>query len=55
MLTAMTIILLLALALLVVGIVVGTIRDIHDDGYGRRPPPRSHFPDPFDPGLHMRH
>lgn len=54
MITAMTEIFLLALALLVVGIVVTTIRGIHDDGYGRRPPPTSHYPDRFDPASRMR-
>ncbi|HLN77716.1 MAG TPA: hypothetical protein VK204_11780 [Nocardioidaceae bacterium] len=39
---------------LVVAIAVATLRDIHDDGYGRRPTPPSHHPDPFEPGLRLR-
>jgi hypothetical protein len=49
MITAMTEILILALVLLVVPVVITTIRDIHDDGYGRRLPPQSHLPDLFHP------
>lgn len=36
-----------------VTIVAVTIHDIHDDGYGRRPAPKSHH-DPFEPGLRLR-
>ena len=38
---------------LVVAVALSTLRDIYDDGYGRRPPPRSHQPDPFEPGSRM--
>ena len=36
-----------------VAVVLATVRDIHDDGYGRRQGPRSHY-DPFEPGIGMR-
>jgi hypothetical protein len=49
MITAMSTIIILAIALFVVPVVLATIRDIHDDGYGRRPPPESHLPDLFHP------
>jgi hypothetical protein len=39
---------------LVVAGALAAIRDIYDDGYGRRPPPPSHYPDPFDPASGMR-
>ncbi len=55
MITAMTELLILSVIVLVVAVVVSTIRDIHDDGYGRRQPPTSHFPDPFDPATRLRH
>lgn len=33
---------------------MATLRDIYDDGYGRRPPPPSHLPDTFDPRNGIR-
>jgi hypothetical protein len=39
---------------LVVAVVLSTLRDIYDDGYGHRPPPPSHHPDAFDPRLRTR-
>jgi hypothetical protein len=38
---------------LVVAAVLAALRDIHDDGYGHRPPPQSHHPDTFDPNLDL--
>ena len=49
----MTELLIILGIVLVVAILVATIRDIHDDGYGRRPAPPSHH-DPFEPGLRLR-
>jgi hypothetical protein len=50
MITAMTaIIVFWTIVLLVAGVLVA-LRDIYDDGYGRRPPPPSHHPDQFQPG-----
>jgi hypothetical protein len=50
MITAMTaIIVFWTIVLLVAGVLVA-LRDIYDDGYGRRPPPPSHYPDQFQPG-----
>lgn len=39
---------------LVVATVVATLRDVYDDGLGRRQPPASHHPDPFDPARRLR-
>jgi hypothetical protein len=55
MITAMTEILIIALLILAVAVVLTTIRDIHDDGYGRRPPPPSRHPDLFHPTSHRPH
>jgi hypothetical protein len=49
----MTAILILLGILFVVAIAAATLRDIHGDGYGRRPAPPSHH-DPFEPGLRLR-
>lgn len=50
MITAMTTaLILLAVALL---IAFATLRDVHNDGYGRRRPPESHPRDLFDPSIH---
>lgn len=38
----------------IVAVVLSTLRNMHDDGYGRRPPPASHHPDPFDPRIRPR-
>jgi hypothetical protein len=49
MITAMTeLIIFWTIVLLVAGVLVA-LRDIYDDGYGHRPPPRSH-PEQFQPG-----
>ena len=54
MITAMTELLgILALALLAAAR-LATLRDLHDDGYGRRPPPPDHHRDPFDPSQRFR-
>jgi hypothetical protein len=39
---------------LLVAAVVATLRDVHDDGRGRRQPPASHYPDPFEPSHRLR-
>lgn len=44
---------LLVLAL-VVAAVLATLRDVYDDGLGRRRPPASHHPEPFDPPRGLR-
>jgi hypothetical protein len=49
MIAAMTELLIFWLVVLVVAGVLATLRDIYDDGYGRRPAPPSHRPDAFDP------
>jgi hypothetical protein len=51
MITAMTELLIFWLIVLVVAGVLATLRDIYDDGYGRRPAPSSHHSDVFDPGA----
>ena len=50
----MTGILILAIVLITVAAALATFRDVHDDGLGHRPPPPSHYPDPFDPAQHLR-
>lgn len=50
MTTAIT---LLAIALAVAA-VLATLRDVYDDGLGRRRPPASHHPEPFDPPSGLR-
>ena len=37
------------LLLLAVAAVLATLREVHGDGYGHRPPPASHPRDLFDP------
>ena len=49
----MTPVLILMAIVFLVAIVYATLRDIHGDGYGRRPSPRSHY-DPFEPTLRLR-
>lgn len=53
MITAMTEIIVLIIATLIVAAVVGTIvvtlREVFSDGVGHTRAPRSHVPDPFDP------
>ena len=49
----MTAILILLSITFLVAIALATARDLHDDGYGRRPSPRSHH-DPFEPTLRLR-
>lgn len=39
---------------IVLAALLATLRNIHDDGYGRRPPPPSHLPDAFDPRNRIR-
>jgi hypothetical protein len=46
-----TTLLILSVIVLLVAILAATIRDIHDDGYGRRPGPPSHHPDRYEPHL----
>jgi len=55
MITAMTELLIFWTIVLVVAGVLTALRDIHDDGLGRRQPPRSRYPDQFDPDLRMWH
>lgn len=50
----MTALLVFWLILLLVAIALATLRDIHDDGSGRRQPPPSHYPDMFDPSQRFR-
>jgi hypothetical protein len=50
MITAMTEIIVFWTIVLLVAGALAALRDIYDDGYGRRPPPRSHHPDQFQPG-----
>ena len=32
----------------ILGVLLATLRDVYDDGLGRREPPASHFAGPFD-------
>ncbi|HEX6246480.1 MAG TPA: hypothetical protein VFZ64_01300 [Nocardioidaceae bacterium] len=50
----MTELLIFWLIVLVVAGVLATLREIYDDGYGRRPAPPSHPTDTFDPHRRMR-
>lgn len=50
----MTVLVILSLTALVLATVLATWRTIHDDGLGRRLPPRSHQPEPFDPHRGLR-
>lgn len=50
----MTELLVLLLLTLVVAGVLATLRAVYDDGLGRRRPPASHPPDPFDPHRGLR-
>lgn len=52
MITAMTAVLILLAVALIVAIAFAALRDVHDDGYGRRLPPASHPRDMFDPSIH---
>lgn len=54
MITAMTELIVFWTIVLVVAAVLATLRDVYDDGYGRRPPPPSHLPDLFDPAGRVR-
>jgi hypothetical protein len=50
MITAMTELMMISLLLLLaVATVLATLREVHGDGYGHRPPPTSHPRDLFDP------
>jgi hypothetical protein len=49
MIAAMIELLIFWVAVLAVAGVLATLRDIYDDGYGRRPAPPSHHIDAFDP------
>jgi hypothetical protein len=51
MITAMTELLIFWIIVLVVAAAFAALRDVYDDGYGRRPPPPSHHPDTFAPGA----
>ena len=42
------------LLLLAVAAVLVTLREVHADGYGHRPPPTSHPADAFDPASARR-
>ena len=55
MITAMTELIIFWTIVLVVAAVLATLRDVYDDGLGRRQPPPSHHPDLFDPASRMRH
>ena len=52
--TAMTATITLLVLALVVAAVLATLRDVYDDGLGRRRPPASHHPEPFDPHGGLR-
>ena len=45
----MTALLLTLGSILVLAAALAALRDVHDDGYGRRQPPDSHPRDVFDP------
>jgi hypothetical protein len=55
MITAMTELLVFWVLVLVVAGALAALRDIHDDGYGHRPPPSSHHADLSDPDLYLSH
>ncbi|MBO1750887.1 hypothetical protein J4G33_03635 [Actinotalea sp. BY-33] len=40
----LSLVLVALLALLLLGVVAAVVRAVHHDGYGLRPPPRSHLP-----------
>lgn len=50
----MTELLVLLLVVVVVAAALATLRDVYHDGSGRTDPPRSHEPDPFEPGSPHR-
>ena len=52
--TAMTAAISLLVLALLVAAVLATLRDVYDDGLGRRRPPASHHPEPFDPPGGLR-
>jgi len=52
MITAMTTALILLAVALLIAVAFATLRDVHNDGYGRRRPPESHPRDLFDPSIH---
>lgn len=49
--TAAITLIVIALAL---AAVLATLRAVYDDGLGRRRPPASHHPEPFDPSGGLR-
>ena len=54
MITAMTELLVFWIIVIAVAAVLATLRDVYDDGLGRRQPPASHHPEPFDPHRGLR-
>lgn len=54
MMNDMTALLAFWITVIVVAAVLAALRDIYDDGYGHRPLPPSHYPDPFDPADRFR-
>jgi hypothetical protein len=46
----MTELLIFWTAAILVATVLATLRDVYDDGLGRREPPASHHPGPFELG-----
>ena len=54
MITTMTELLIFWTIVIVVATVLATLRDVYADGLGRRQPPPSHYPDPFEPGSRLR-
>jgi hypothetical protein len=50
----MTELLLFLILIAIAAVIISTLRDMHDDGYGRRPPPPSHYADAFEPPLRPR-
>ena len=53
MITAMTTALIILAIIALAAVTISTLRDLHDDGYGRRQPPPSHYPDQFQPGVRL--
>ncbi len=50
----MTELLIFLFLIALVAVAFSTLRDMYDDGYGRRQPPPSHYPDTFEPPLRPR-
>ncbi|WP_460870703.1 hypothetical protein [Nocardioides pakistanensis] len=50
----MTELLIFWTVVIVLAALMATLRDLYDDGYGRRPPPSSHLPDASDPRNRIR-